>query len=235
MALWSGEGALSLLKCTLSTKMSIAEPAALRRIRRSPEAARDNILAAAEAILVATGPQHLKLAEVAKAAGVANASVLHHFGSIDGVQTALMTRMIEQLVARIVAISDTTRDATRMAEDSTAALFDAFESRGVARLAAWLELTGESRRLTLVREAVRTVVAVREKQQSFPAAALLEDFILTGVTLALGVGLFGPTLSVLLDRPETRARELALGLLQTRFREALAELAASPSSASRHG
>ena len=189
--------------------MSIADPAASPRIRRSPEAARENILAAAEAILISAGPQNLKLAEVAKAAGVANASVLHHFGSIDGVQTALMTRMIEQLVARIVGISDATRDPARMAEDSTAALFDAFESRGVARLAAWLELTGESRRLTLVREAVRTVVEVRQRQQTFPAPELLEDFILTSLTLALGVGLVGPTLSALLGRPESRARDLA--------------------------
>ena len=204
--------------------MSIADPAAAPRIRRSPQAARENILAAAEAILIAAGPQNLKLAEVAKAAGVANASVLHHFGSIDGVQTALMTRMIEQLVARVIAISAATPDPAQMAGVSAAALFDAFESRGVARLAAWLELTGESRRLTLVRDAVQTVVAVRAQQQPSPAPELLEDFILISLTLALGVGLFGPTLGVLLGRPEAQARELALGLLQGRVREALAGL-----------
>ena len=36
-------------------------------------------------------------------------------------------------------------------------LFDAFESKGAARLAAWLELTGETRRFALVRDAVRRV------------------------------------------------------------------------------
>jgi AcrR family transcriptional regulator len=202
--------------------MSIEDSTPTARIRRSPEAARDNILAAAEAILVEAGPQNLKLAEVARAAGVANASVLHHFGSIDGLQTALMTRMIEQLVARVLAISEQTNDPGAMAGASTAALFDAFEQRGVARLAAWLELTGESRRLTLVREAVQAVVALRVGRMPVPAPELLEDFILTSITLALGVGLFGSTLSVLLGKPEGRARELALGLLEARVREALA-------------
>ena len=58
------------------------------RLRRSPEASRENILAAAEAILTASGPLDLKLTEVAGHAGVVTATVLHHFGSIDGVQTA---------------------------------------------------------------------------------------------------------------------------------------------------
>jgi AcrR family transcriptional regulator len=215
--------------------MSTDDSTPTARVRRSPEAARDNILAAAEAILIEAGPQNLKLAEVARAAGVANASVLHHFGSIDGLQTALMTRMIEQLVARVMAISEQTIDPGAMAGASTAALFDAFEERGVARLAAWLELTGESRRLTLVREAVQAVVAVRTGQLGVPAPQLLEDFILLSITMALGVGLFGSTLSVLLGRPESRARELALGLLEGRVRDALAGPKMEPLSPQERG
>jgi hypothetical protein len=41
------------------------------------------------------------------------------------------------------------------------ALFDAFETKGAARLAAWLELTGEGRRMTLVRHVVDEVVQTR--------------------------------------------------------------------------
>jgi len=74
------------------------------RIRRTPEESRANILAAAEALLVEQGPQSLRLADVAKAAGVANATVLHHFGSIDAVQQALMERMIADLVESVMAI-----------------------------------------------------------------------------------------------------------------------------------
>ena len=192
------------------------------RRRRSPEAARENILAAAEQILVEAGPQNLKLVEVAGRAGVVNATVLHHFGSIDGLQTALMTRMIQQLVARVLAISAAAEDPGQMAGESTLALFDAFESRGVARLAAWLEMTGEARRLTVVREAVREVVSARDDADRGATPDRLEDFILACLCVALGVGLFGPTLGALLGKPERRARELALPLLLGMAQAALA-------------
>ena len=206
--------------------MSITESSPPRRLRRSSEASRENILAAAEAILKAEGPQNLKLFEVAKAAGVVNATVLHHFGSIGDLQKALMTRMVEQLVERIVSIAKEAQDAGQMAGQSTAALFDAFEERGVARLAAWLELTGESRRLTLVREAVQQVMSARPQDES-PTAAALEDFILICISVALGVGLFGATLSALLGKPETQAREMALQLIGLQIRTALSTPAQS--------
>jgi len=176
---------------------------------------------AAEQILVEAGPQNLKLVEVAGRAGVVNATVLHHFGSIGGLQTALMTRMIGQLVTRVLAISAATADPGEMAGASTLALFDAFEARGVARLAAWLEMTGEARRLTVVREAVREVVSTRDDTELGVAPAMLEDFILICISVALGVGLFGPTLGALLEKPENRARELALPLLLGLARDAL--------------
>ena len=134
--------------------------------------------------------------------------------------------MIEQLVERIVSIAKEAQDAGQMAGQSTAALFDAFEERGVARLAAWLELTGESRRLTLVREAVQQVMSARPQDES-PTAAALEDFILICISVALGVGLFGATLSALLGKPETQAREMALQLIGLQIRTALSTPAQS--------
>jgi AcrR family transcriptional regulator len=208
--------------------MSISTPTPVPRTRRSPEAARENILAAAESILIETGPQHLKLATVARAAGVVHASVLHHFGSIDGVQSALMARMVQQLVARIVATTAETQDPGQLAGIGVEALFDAFEEKGAARLAAWLELTGESRRLTLVREAVREIMATRLSHgDSFPAESM-EDFILASISIALGVGLFGATLSALLGKPEARARDVALALLQERLTATMSRIQARP-------
>ena len=201
--------------------MSIVPSVAKARQRRSPESARENILAAAEAILVESGPQNLKLTEVASAAGVVNATVLHHFRSIDGVQTALMTRMVEQLVARLVAITTQVGDPATVAAEGVIALFDAFQDRGAARLAAWLELTGESRRLMVVRTAVREVIEARMIQNAPFAPEVIEDFILLCVSIALGVGLFGATLSAQLGRPETRARDMALDLIRQQLLQAL--------------
>lgn len=181
------------------------------RIRRSPEASRENILIAAERLLVQHGPQSLRLADVAKEAGVANATVLHHFGTIDGVQTALMEKMIVELVSGLLAM-DVPADPRAARAAALMNLFDAFETKGAARLAAWLELTDESRRLHSVREAVQTVM--RKKIGALEAdEGRLEDAILISVILAIGVGLFGPTLSELLGKPKGRARAVALKLL----------------------
>lgn len=183
------------------------------RVRRAPEAARDNILTAAERLLVEQGPLALKLVDVAAAAGVANASVLHHFGSIDGLHAALMDRMVQQLVADILALSDQAGDHEMKQEAVVQALFDVFETRGAARLAAWLELSGESRRLTHVRDAVREVVLKRASFSDINVQQA-EDLVLVSVTLAMGAGLFGRTLSELVDRPPERTREVAAQALR---------------------
>jgi AcrR family transcriptional regulator len=198
-----------------------------RRLRRAPEAARENILQAAEAVLIASGPQALKLVDVARSAGISNAAVLHHFGSIDEVQAALMERMIRQLVGRILAATSEDHGSLDTVARSVVALFDAFETRGAARLAAWLELTGEARRLTVVREAVREVIDVRAAQFPDVAPGELEDFTVLCIVVALGAGLHGPTLSTLLDKPAGRARELTLALLIGHLRQVLAGAEAS--------
>lgn len=184
------------------------------RVRRSPEAARENILAAAEAILVEQGPQALKLADVAKAAGVVHANVIHHFGSIAGVETALMERMIRALADKVITGFNTGGATPGFGAQ---ALFEAFEAKGAARLAAWLELTGESRRLTVVRNVVDEIIQTRLAQDLGLERDKVVDFILLNIILAVGTGLFGPTLSDLLGRPPERARELALEMVQGRI------------------
>ena len=182
------------------------------RVRRSPEASRENILIAAERLLVRTGPQSLRLADVAREAGVANATVLHHFGTIDGVQAALMEKMIAGLVSGLLTM-DVPDDPATARGAGLQNLFDAFETKGAARLAAWLEMTGQSRRLRTVREAVQTVI--RQKiRPSDGDESRLEDAILVSVIIAIGVGLFGPTLGELLGKPAGRARAAALKLLE---------------------
>ena len=139
-------------------------------------------------------------------------TVLHHFGSISAVHTALMERMIADLVDSIMAI-EIPADAPAGARDAgLKTLFDALETPGAARLAAWLELTDETSRLTVVREAVQEVAQKKIGQAGVPAD-LAEEMILLSVTLALGVGLFGPSLARLIGKPEERAREMTLNML----------------------
>ncbi len=189
-----------------------------KRRRRLPADARDNILAAAEAILTQRGPQHLKLADVAKAADIATATVLHHFTSIDGVQAALMERMVTNLVARIIDITEATPNDAFPGLAGMHALFDAFEQKGAARLAAWLVLTGEAPRLSGVRRAIADVID-RTIARDTPAGsrAIAEEMIMASITMALGAGLFGPSLSVLLGRAENSASLALQALLESRI------------------
>ncbi len=185
------------------------------RVRRTPEAAREHILTAAEKLLVEDGPLALKLAEVAIAAEVSNGTVLHHFESIDGLHAALMERMTEQLVSNVFAAAMREHDPDAQHEAVMEALFDTFETRGAARLAAWLELTGQWRRLTNVREAVRVVAAKRAERGDVKAADV-EDLVLLAVVMAMGAGLFGRSLGQLIGKPAGRARKLAVAVLRER-------------------
>jgi AcrR family transcriptional regulator len=187
------------------------------RVRRSPEESRANILAAAEQLLVEQGPQSLRLADVAKAAGVANATVLHHFGSIER-RSAGADGADDRAISSTASWPSRSRRTRRWrpALSGLKTLFDALETPGAARLAAWLELTDETSRLTVVREAVQEVAQKKISQAGVPED-VAEDMILLSVTLALGVGLFGPSLGKLIGKPEGRARELTLQMLLANF------------------
>ncbi|MDF1680782.1 TetR/AcrR family transcriptional regulator [Ponticaulis sp.] len=191
------------------------------RIRRTPEESRANILASAERLLTERGPQTLRLADVAKEAGVANATVLHHFGTIDGVHTALMERMIAELVEKVMAI-ELTEDTEVSRAHALTTLFEAFEQKQASKLAAWLELTHQAGRLTNVRQVVRDVTRTKFHHQNVPED-VVEDVMLVCITLALGVGLFGQTLSEMLGKPPSRAKEMALSVLMLGLRQLEAE------------
>jgi Transcriptional regulator len=178
------------------------------RSRRSQAASRDHILSAAQRLLEEKGVDRLKLTEVAAAAGVSHPTVLHHFGSIAELHMALMERMIRALVDRITeALADA------MPESGLHALFDAFGTPSVARLAAWIEITGEAPRLMpVVRDAVRDVVIKRMEPAGWdPRHA--EELVVLAATLALGVGLFGRSFVQHLGHAPDMARSLALDLL----------------------
>jgi AcrR family transcriptional regulator len=73
-----------------------------KRIRRRPEEAKSLILDAAEASMKAGGPAALRLQDVARAAGVSHPTILHHFGSREGLVRALNLRSLEALTAGVI-------------------------------------------------------------------------------------------------------------------------------------
>src|ERR1700761_1952547 len=90
-----------------------------KRIRRSPEEARARILDAAEGIMAkGGGPASLRLQDVARLAGISHPTILHHFGSREGLVRALNLRALERLSGSAVpelAEADSSTDSIKIA------------------------------------------------------------------------------------------------------------------------
>jgi len=109
------------------------------RIRRTAADAREAILEVAEQRLREAGPDALRLQDVAAAAGMSHPTVLHHFGSRNGLVTAVVER------AAIALQHDLVRSLGPNAPDGAAMLervANTFADRGHARVIAWLLLSG---------------------------------------------------------------------------------------------
>lgn len=109
------------------------------RRRRSPEAAREEILAAAQALLAEHGPDAVGLKEVAHAAGVSHGLITHYFGTYDKLVDAVIARYLGGLSSSVVE--------TLQAEDYSpptlfARIFQLFNQRGHIRLMTWVMLSG---------------------------------------------------------------------------------------------
>ncbi|MEZ4393616.1 MAG: helix-turn-helix domain-containing protein [Polyangiales bacterium] len=145
------------------------------RRRRTAQEAREAILDAAERQLVASGPDGIRLQDVARDVGVSHPTVLHHFGSREALVEAVATRALDSLHDDVLA-------ALRRApegEDQVAALLDgvsqALHARGQGRALMWLALAAPAghRDDLRLREQAEALHAMREARS--PSGATLED------------------------------------------------------------
>ncbi len=79
------------------------QPPAGKRARRSPDEARRLILDAAQDAIARTGPEGLRLQEIAAAAGISHPLILHHFGSRAGLVRALTREATIELKDKLIA------------------------------------------------------------------------------------------------------------------------------------
>jgi AcrR family transcriptional regulator len=153
-----------------------APPTAPRR-RRTAEESRGAIMDAAERQLVAAGPGGIRLQDVARDVGVSHPTVLHHFGSREGLVDAVVSRALDALHADVAAAL---RDASA-GEDQVAAMLDgvaaALSSRGQGRALMWLALASpEPHRDDLrLKEQADAVHALRRVRYPDAREAPLED------------------------------------------------------------
>jgi AcrR family transcriptional regulator len=107
---------------------------AAKRARRTPEEARRLILDAAQAAIARTGPEGLRLQEIAAAAGISHPLILHHFGSRAGLVRALTRAASIELKDKLVGAMTAGNFSVG---DQLDRVFEAFRD-GLAQRMAWL-------------------------------------------------------------------------------------------------
>jgi AcrR family transcriptional regulator len=105
-----------------------------KRVRRRPDEARRLILDAAQAAIARTGPEGLRLHDIAAAAGVSHPLILHHFGSRAGLVRALTREATAELKDKLIAALAGPDYAI---EEQLDRVFDAFRN-GLGQRLAWL-------------------------------------------------------------------------------------------------
>ncbi|THG42252.1 TetR/AcrR family transcriptional regulator [Sphingomonas olei] len=181
----------------------------LRR-RMTPEESRSAALSAARELLVEVGPQAVTLKAVGARIGRTHANLLHHFGSAEGLQKAL----IEDLAARIVGTINAAVLRSREAEDPAEVVdltFDAFGRNGAGALASWMILTGNENALDPILTAIHDLV--EDLAQDHHGGAPIREETLQLVLMALGDALLGAPMAKALGLSRDTARKLARGML----------------------
>ena len=109
-----------------------------KRIRRTAEDARRQILDAAELRLAQSGPAGIRLQDVAADLGISHPVILHHFGSREGLIRALTHRAVVELKDKLMVAIESSDVHT---EDILGEVFNAFRG-GLAQRLAWLAIAG---------------------------------------------------------------------------------------------
>jgi len=160
-------------------------------VRRTAEQAQRVILDAAEQRLLKVGPAGLRLKDVAKDAGVAHPTILHHFGSREGlvhavVQRALGTLHLDLMRELKTELSGGAADPVNLINRA----FVTLSQRGHARLWVWLALSGQLPPTVQpwIREIATVSHAVRVKRKA-QAGRSFEDSLFRA--MLAGLAMFG--------------------------------------------
>jgi len=114
-----------------------------RKTHKSPEEARNSILDAAEQIVCKVGTAGLRISAVAKNAGMAHPNILHHFGSRDGLLSALASRVGDRATARTTkAITLALHASPENKIQAMTHVLDTAYPGDEGKVAVWLHLSG---------------------------------------------------------------------------------------------
>lgn len=192
-----------------------------KRTRRTAEQAQSAILDAAERRIRETGPDGIRLQELAADVGVSHPAILHHFGSREALIEAVVTRAMGQLEGELVRAMAADAVGEAQAAEMLERVFEVLGDRGYGRIMAWVVLSGhrpmEERSIRTIAEAVhaRRLVEHADRGSEPP----FEDSLFTVLCGALAM--FGDAVA---GREMRRSAGLKPDASAKRFRRWLARL-----------
>lgn len=208
---------------------SIKSPTA-KRVRRTPEAAKDLILTTAAARLKDQGLEGLNLTGVAEDAGMSHATIIHHFGSSEEMRRALVSHMTASLLADVLSALQKEVPPVELCEN----LFRTIVENGHARLLAWLAVDNgnqlaspEAEVQSLFTAVIETIAGDLHREHiaeldagagaTRPCAEELErarNIVMLVSSTAIGLGVAGAELGSLLGMSDIEQRAFPRWLAQ---------------------
>jgi TetR/AcrR family transcriptional regulator len=137
------------------------------RQQRDPEATKDALIEAAEAIFMEKGFGNTSLSEIAKRAGITKSLIHHYFGSKKGLQREVKTRRFMHYAAQQSEMLKNTKPSAELLRASVAFYFDFLRRNPqIVRILAWMFLEQDQDEcFEMDRELIRQgVEKVRESQ-----------------------------------------------------------------------
>jgi AcrR family transcriptional regulator len=198
-------------------------PRRVKRLRRTPEEARRLILETAQSLIASTGPEGLRLQDIAAGAGISHSLILHHFGSREGLVRALTRQAIAELRDKLVAAMASGESSVEQQLDR---VFDAF-CNGLAQRLAWLATVdpgGGAEGTQMILRDIADRLHARRIAAAPPGAVIPRDdtdaLIHLVATAAFGDALFGAQLHRSAGLPATSEtdrgfRRWLAGLIRT--------------------
>jgi AcrR family transcriptional regulator len=162
--------------------------AVAKRQRRSAEEAHALILDAAAKRLAQSGPQGIRLQEIAADVGISHPTILHHFGSRADLVEAVVDQALERLREDVVtAFADQRLDAGQGAQ-LVHRVMATLGEQGHARLMAWLSLEGRTGDDARLLQGLATMIHARRQAENDHVTDP-EDTLFA--VLLVGLALFG--------------------------------------------
>jgi len=190
--------------------MSIEAARRTKRQRRTPEEARRLILQTAQELIASTGPEGLRLQDIAAAAGISHPLILHHFGSRERLVRALTQQTVAELRDKLIATMVTGEHSL---EEQLNRVFDAFRN-GLAQRLVWLATVdpgGGTEGTQMIMRDIADTLHNRRTAKAPPGRTITRDdtdaLIHLVATAALGDALYGAQLHRSAGLPATSETE----------------------------